>query len=116
MTFLNRLKWVSAALTVAGAITTAAVWGDSSRGRATLPAVPAAKLFADDVVGKFTNKPVVAYEGLDGDIFVALQVKPELAAPPARPRDIAILVDASASQAGTPFEAARKIAKAVLGL
>jgi tetratricopeptide (TPR) repeat protein len=114
MALLNRLKWVSAGLAVAGAITTAAVWGDPSRTRPAAPALPASKLFSDDVVGRFTNKPVVAYQAQDGSVYFALQVKPDLPAAPARPRDIQIVIDHSASQAGVPLEAARKITKEVL--
>ena len=39
MAFLNRLKWVSAGLAIAGAVTTATVWGDPSRSG---PAAPTA--------------------------------------------------------------------------
>ena len=56
----------------------------------------------------------MAYQAPDGGVYFAFQVKPELPAAPARPRDIQILVDLSASQAGAPLEAARKIAKDVL--
>jgi hypothetical protein len=66
------------------------------------------------VVGRFTHKPAVAYEAPDGGVYFALQVKPDLPATPSRPRDIQILIDHSASQAGAPLEAARKIAREVL--
>ncbi|HKB02389.1 MAG TPA: VWA domain-containing protein [Gemmataceae bacterium] len=114
MALLNRLKWVSAGLMVAGAITTAAVWGDPSRTRPAAPTVAANQLFSGEVVGRFTNKPAVAYQTQDGSVYFALQVKPDLPAPPTRPRDIQIVIDHSASQAGAPLEAARKIAKEVL--
>jgi tetratricopeptide (TPR) repeat protein len=114
MAFLNRLKWVSAGLMVAGAITTAAVWGDPSPARPAAPAAPAKKLFSDEVVGRFTHKPAVAYQMQDGSVYFALQVKPELPAAPAKPRDIQILIDHSASQAGSSLEAARKIAREVI--
>ncbi len=114
MTFLNRLKWVSAGLAVAGAITTAAVWGDVTRPAPAKSAAPTNKLFSGEVVGKFTHRPVVAYQALDGGVYFALQVKPDL--PPAanRPRDIQILIDYSASQAGAPLNAARKIAREIV--
>jgi tetratricopeptide (TPR) repeat protein len=114
MAFVNRLKWVSAGLAVAGAITTAAVWGDASR---PAPAAPVAKnqqVFAAEVASRFTLKPAVAYESRDGGVYFAVQVKPDLAAAPARPRDIQIVIDHSASQAGAPLEAARRIAKEVV--
>src|SRR5262249_19515532 len=114
MALLNRLKWVSAGLVVAGVITTAAVWGDPARERPAAPTVSPTKLFSNELVGRFTNKPPVAYEPADGGVYFALQVKPDLPAAPARPRDIQIVIDHSASQAGAPLEAARKIAKEVL--
>ena len=114
MAFLNRLKWVSAGLAIAGAVTTATVRGDPSRTGPAAPTAPAHKLFADEVTGRFTAKPAVAYQSRDGDVYFAVQVKPDLPAAPARPRDIQILIDHSASQAGAPLEAARRVAKEVL--
>jgi tetratricopeptide (TPR) repeat protein len=114
MAFLNRLKWVSAGLAVAGAITTAAVWGDPSRTGPAAPTAPAHKLFSDEVSGRFSRQPALSYQARDGGIYFAVQVKPDLPAAPARPRDIQILIDHSASQAGAPLEAARRIAKEVL--
>ncbi|HEX3147762.1 MAG TPA: VWA domain-containing protein [Gemmataceae bacterium] len=115
MAFLNRLKWVSAGLAIAGVITTAAVWGDPSRTRPATPvATPPTKLFADDVASRFTQKPAVAYQSSDGGVYFALQVRPDLPAAASRPRDIQILIDHSASQAGAPLEAARRIAKEVV--
>lgn len=114
MAFLNRLKWASVGLAVAGAITTAAVWGDPSRSGPEAPTAPARKLFSDEVTGRFTRKPALAYQAQDGGVYFAVQVRPDLPAAPARPRDIQILIDHSASQAGTALEAARRIAKEVL--
>ena len=57
---------------------------------------------------------MVAYQALDGGVYFALQVKPDLPPAASRPRDIQILIDHSASQAGAPLDAARKIAKAVV--
>src|SRR6478736_4622104 len=114
MAFLNRLKWVSAGLAIAGAITTATVWGDPSRTGPAAPTAPAHTLFSDEVTGRFSAKPAFAYQSHDGDVYFAVQVKPDLPAAPARPRDIQILIDHSASQAGAPLEAARKVAKEVV--
>src|SRR5215211_4560078 len=75
MAFLNRLKWVSAGLAIAGAVTTATVWGDPSRTGPAAPTAPAHKLFADEVTGRFTAKPAVAYQSRDGDVYFAVQVK-----------------------------------------
>lgn len=114
MAFLNRLKWVSAGLAIAGAITSAAVWGDPSRPRRADPPAPGNQLFADEVYDRFAVKPAFAYESDADGVFFALKVKPDLAAAPARPRDVHILIDHSASQAGAPLEAARRIAKEVV--
>ncbi|MBO0700952.1 MAG: VWA domain-containing protein, partial [Zavarzinella sp.] len=114
MAFLTRLKWAAAGLTFAGAVTTAAVWGDPSKPATQAPAAKASQLFSGEVVGRFTHKPAIAYQNQDGSVYFALQVKPDLPAAPARPRDIQILIDHSASQAGAPLEAARKVAKEVL--
>src|SRR5829696_4666914 len=114
MAFLTRLKWATAGLAVAGAVTTAAVWGDPARPATPAPAVKPDQLFSGEVVGRFTHKPAVAYQAQDGSVFFAVQVKPDLPAAPARPRDIQILIDHSASQAGAPLEAARKVAREVV--
>jgi hypothetical protein len=58
---------------------------------------------------RFANKPVVAYQPKAGETIFAWQIKPELAAQPARPRDILVMVDTSASQAGKPIQQARQI-------
>src|SRR3954467_8096546 len=114
MALINRLKWVSAGLAIAGAVTTAAVWGDPARPRPAAPPGPAHKLFSDEVPDRFPQRPALAYQSRDGDVYFAVQVKPDLPAAPARPRDIQILIDHSASQAGAPLEAARRVAKEVL--
>src|SRR5262249_39235424 len=50
-----------------------------------------------------------------GETLVAVQLKPALEAPPARPRDLAIIIDTSASQAGSAYTMARSIIKALDG-
>ena len=119
MAFLNRFKratvgWATAGLAIAGVITSAAVWGDVSRPKPTTTVAPANKLYSEEVAGKFTHRPTVAYQSLDGSVYFALQVKAEFAAASTRPRDIQILIDASASQAGGPLESARRIAKEIV--
>src|SRR3954467_6763122 len=114
MALINRLKWVSAGLAIAGAITTAAVWGDPARPGPAAPPPPPHKLFSAEVTGRFTQKPALAYQSRDGDVYFAVQVKPDLPTAPARPRDIQILIDHSASQAGAPLEAARPVATEAL--
>ncbi|WP_157368538.1 vWA domain-containing protein, partial [Zavarzinella formosa] len=90
------------------------MWGDSSRNPAALPGLKSGKVFSEGVAGKFTNRPAVAYRTLDGQTYFAVQVRPDLPAAPVRPRDIAILVDTSASQAGNPLETARQICREVI--
>lgn len=114
MTFLKRLKWFSASLAIVSAVTSAVVWGDSSRNQGNLPPLKSGKVFSDGVVGKFTNRPAITYRSQDGQTYFAMQVKPVLPASAVKPRDIAIMVDTSASQAGNPLETARQICREVL--
>lgn len=58
---------------------------------------------------RFSQLPTVTYQLRGGATLFAWQVKPQVEAPPPRPRDIAILVDTSASQAGLPLRQARQI-------
>ncbi|MGL4421366.1 MAG: vWA domain-containing protein, partial [Gemmataceae bacterium] len=51
----------------------------------------------------------LTYKAKDGKTTFAWQVKPQLAAAPDRDRDILVLVDTSASQAGNPLQRARQI-------
>lgn len=58
---------------------------------------------------KFTDQPALAYRTPAGQTVFAWQVKPTLASVAPRDKDIVVLVDTSASQAGKPLAAARHI-------
>src|SRR5438067_2312705 len=58
---------------------------------------------------KFAELPVITYTGKDGTPFVAIQIKPTLAAVDPRPRDYTILVSTSASMAQGDLPLAQRI-------
>ena len=117
MTLVKRLKALVAVL--GAAAVTAAVgttlFGDARSGNppAAIPAQPirpdGAKVVEDIAANKFSTQPAITFQIKDGDTLFAWQVKPELAAAPAQPRDVLVMVDTSASQAGLPLKQARQI-------
>jgi tetratricopeptide (TPR) repeat protein len=119
MVIVKRLRVLTAALGVATA--TAAVgtylFGDIRGGPGKSP--PAAdrpdggKVLDELAVTRFTALPAVTYKAKAGDALFAWQVKPALDPAPARPRDVAVLVDTSASQAGLPLRQARQAVHAL---
>jgi len=119
MTLLTRLRVLPALLAVAAASVSVgtSLFGDFRSGPAPSPATvgtPDARSVAEDLaVTKFTKLPALTYKSTTGDTLFAWQVKPELAAAPARPRDVLVVVDTSASQGGRPLQQARQI---ILGL
>src|SRR5581483_5764784 len=54
-------------------------------------------------------QPVVTYQTLKGELHFALQLKADLPPAPPRPRDVAVVIDTSASQAGRPLQNARLV-------
>ena len=117
MTFLKRLRVITAVLGVAAVAAAAAssLLGDNPK-----PAAPDAKgrpdanrVVEDLALTKFSQLPAVTYQIKGGDLLFAWQIKPTLEAAPARPRDIVVMVDASASQAGLPLKQARCIITAL---
>src|SRR3954469_1820886 len=116
MTIPRRIYAAGATLALLAAATCPTVWGDSA-------ASPPRKLNAfagairtspdvapaEDAGSRFAKQPVITYETLQGELHFALQLKPQLPATPARSRDIAVVVDTSASQAGRPLQNARLI-------
>ncbi|HEX4612936.1 MAG TPA: VWA domain-containing protein, partial [Urbifossiella sp.] len=123
MTLLKRLRVVPALLAVAAASVSigTSLFGDFRGSPAKAPAPvgnpdgrpDGAKLVDDLAVTRFTALPALTYKVRDGDTLFAWQIKPTLDPAPARPRDILVVVDTSASQAGRPLQQARQI---VLGL
>ena len=116
MTILRRLRVLPAVLGVAAV--TAAV-GTSLFGDVrpkTGPVNPAdagrpdgGQLLDELALTKFTNLPALTYQPRDREMLFAWQVKPQLEAAPARPRDVIVVVDVSASQAGKPMKQASQI-------
>lgn len=118
MTIVNRLRQLTAALGVAAAsaavVTT--VFGDvrSDRGSSATPARPADAPAADESAKtKYTDVPALAYKLGSGETVFAWQVKPTLPPAGARPRDVLVLVDTSASQAGAHLARARNLVSAL---
>jgi hypothetical protein len=58
---------------------------------------------------RFTKQPVVTYETQAGETLFGVQIKPQLNAVQSRPRDIVIVVDTSASQAGKYLTTSRLV-------
>jgi tetratricopeptide (TPR) repeat protein len=114
MTFLKRLRVLPAVLGVAAALAAVgtSLFGDVRTGPTPPPASPrpdGGSVVEELAVTKFSKLPVLTYQLRDGDVLFAWQVKPAVAPAPARPRDLLILVDTSASQAGRPLQQARHI-------
>ena len=118
MTFQLPLRALTALLGVAAA--TAAIGttlfgdvrgGPGSPSTATASYPPdGANLIDELAVTKFTKLPVLTYQVRSTkETLFAWQMKPQLPPSPTRPRDILILVDTSASQAGRPLQQARQI-------
>src|SRR5687768_10236709 len=109
MTSVRRLAAVTAVLGAVAAFSGSNVWGypDAPKaeqgiksGSKTLPPAADKSLSEDLATSKFASRKVVSYRTRGGDLLVALQLKPALASLPARPRDMLMLVDTSASQVG----------------
>ncbi|MBY0461303.1 MAG: hypothetical protein K2V38_28630, partial [Gemmataceae bacterium] len=122
MNFFTRLRMLPVLL---GALATSAavgttLFGDMRPGKTNPPAAPAgdAKPDGDKLVDglaatQFSKTPVLTYQPRDGELLFAWQVKPELPAQPVKPRDVLVVVDTTASQAGRPLQQARQIVSAV---
>jgi tetratricopeptide (TPR) repeat protein len=116
MKFVYRLKLATALCVVAAVIAGAIVVGSGNKEKKvtsdlaelskTIP-----KLSEDLAAGKFSKLPVLTYENRNKETFFALQIKPNLDPIPPRPRDILVLVDTSASQAGAALTLAKRIVK-----
>ncbi|HEY3787574.1 MAG TPA: VWA domain-containing protein, partial [Urbifossiella sp.] len=122
MTFLKRLRILTAVLGVAGA--SAAIvsnlFGDvRDRPGSTAPSSDIRpdghKVIDELAVTKFSQHPAITYQVRSGETLFAWQIKPALDAAPARPRDILVMVDTSASQAGKPLQQARQIIQGLAG-
>ena len=115
MTMVNRLKTFTAMLGAAALVTCAFVHGDSTPGKATLGGInPGGVKLSDDVSNRFARQSVILYETQAGETLFALQIKPVLKPAPARPRDLVLVVDTSASQAGKFLDASRRVVDQII--
>lgn len=118
MTVLKRLRWATVAVAgVAACVAVGtAVFGDITANKPVSPAKPIAqphKLVDETAKTVFTDKPVLAYKQSDGTTAFAWQLKPALPTSPARPKDVAVMIDTSASQAGDPLQRAALVVQAL---
>jgi hypothetical protein len=121
MTIVKRLRLLTAVLgtAAASAVIGTTVFGDitssGSGQKATLrTAKPDGVAAADNFTqSKFATQPALTYKQRSGKTSFAWQVKPTLAAKAAQDRDILVMVDTSASQAGQPLKRARQIIDAL---
>jgi tetratricopeptide (TPR) repeat protein len=116
MTIVKRLRLLTAVLgaAAASAVVGTTVFGDGFRPGRPAPPDPAAVRRADaaaaDANGtRFSTLPALAYRAKNGATTFAWQLKPAVAAGPARDRDLLVMVDTSASQGGEPLKRARQI-------
>src|SRR5216683_1610095 len=97
---VRRVGAIAVLLALLAISTSTHVWGEPGRdkdskengdGRNHLPPKGDAR-FAEKIgISRFTNQPVLLYEAVKGDKFIAVQLKPTLEPLPARPRDILVL-------------------------
>jgi tetratricopeptide (TPR) repeat protein len=118
MTTVKRLRLLTAALgvTAATAAVVTTVLGDvrSDRNASATPVRPAAPPADELAKTRYTEVPALAYKLGSGETVFAWQVKPTLPAAAApRPRDVLVMVDTSASQAGPHLARARSILAAL---
>ncbi len=104
MTTVRRLMAIGAVLALVAIVLGSPLWGDTSPGKALSGSQGKDKqdLMEQVAAAKIAQEGVLTYQTRDGDTLFALKVQPNLDKPAPRPRDILILVDTTASQAG-PF-------------
>ena len=110
MTYVRRLKAVGAVLALAAIVTNAHVWGDSqksSKDKARGNQSDSAADVAEDLtLSRFASGSSISYRTSAGETLFALQLKPRLDALQAKPLDLLVMVDTSASQAQGPLASA----------
>jgi len=122
MSIVKRLRLLTGVLGVVTvtAVIGSTVFGDlrgSGRGGSSAPPAerPDGERLTEQLVrSKFSNQPALSYKTRNGETIFAWQVKPTLAAKAEQPRDLLIMVDTSASQAGSALERSRQIIAALL--
>ena len=123
MSILKRLRLLTGVLGAAAVTTVvgSSVFGDlrgPGSGDRPVPAEPV-RPDGDEMVNelartKFTDMPALTYTSRAGDRLFAWQVKPNLADGPTLPRDLVVMVDTSASQAGASLDRSRNVISALL--
>ncbi len=119
MIFQRRLRYIPALLGVTATLAAVGtqLFGDMRPGTAP-PAASSAPAegkpdggqLADELAAnKFSKTPVLTYQPRDGELLFAWQIQPSVVSPTPRPRDLLVLVDTTASQAGSPLAQARQI-------
>lgn len=113
MTMVRRLQ---AAAAFGAALLAATCWQFGSAGPRRISPLSSASRPAYDFLpgptetgGLFASRPVISYAAPNAQQLFALQLKPNLAQPAVQPRDLVVVIDTSASQAGAPLQAARKL-------
>jgi hypothetical protein len=122
MSYVQRLRLIGiAGLALAGIITCTQVWGDAAGSRPS-PIQPLGRkdtgpheLKAGEslAAARFAEQPVVSYMNRKGETIFGAQIRPDLGAAVEQSRDVLVLVDTSASQAGAPYASAREILKSL---
>lgn len=122
MTYLKRLRLLTGVLGAAAGLAAVGntVFGDARSGRVggSTPAAaaqtdPSAAAAEELARTKFSGLPTVLYKTGTGTTVFAWQVRPSLPLNAPRPRDVLVMVDTSASQAGIPLARARAVLAAV---
>ena len=121
MTTPRKIFATGASFTLVAILTGAIVWGGStgtpkkksSQLTGAIRSPGDAGIAANDemALGRFAHSPVLTYETLQGELHFALQVQAKLPPVAAKPRDIAVVIDTSATQVGSPLKNARLIAE-----
>src|SRR5579884_16328 len=118
MTTVRRVSAVGGIVLLAAVFTCAYVLGEPAREANQFK--PGESGILKDADGtpapsRFADTPLILYQPKDGPVDFALQVQPALPPAPARPRDLVVLVDTTASQAGGHLIAAEKLVEAFVG-
>src|SRR5262245_53894571 len=78
------------------------------------PAKEVAQLAEAPTESRFNLPSAITYKPVQGDHYVAVQIKPVLEPAPRRPRDYLIMISTSAAQAGAGFIASHQIADGIM--
>ncbi len=114
MTIVKRLRLLTAVLGTAAAtaVIGTTVFGDFRAARTNSPESVVAKkatTLGEDPRTRYSSQPALTYKNRAGVTSFAWQVKSTQTQSVARDRDVIVLVDTSASQAGAPLKRARHI-------